>query len=212
MDQDIDGIEIGTARLKELFAFSCDEDQRRWLRSLRYLSIHPGYDVRKLSDQEELLRIYQRIESLYDDLQADQLILHPNHLPKPGFLGKFRFIVSTENIYRPKYSRREIRRVLDSYPGMGLCLDLSHAYLFSEHETADLVAEFRDRITQLHLSGSLMGKDHVSLRQAKQGFLRSISPALSLNVPVIIESDLRKKSKRYLTEEIAMVKELLKKQ
>ena len=91
---------------------------------------------------------------------------------------------------------------------MKLCLDVSHAYTCSRHETKQLAQAFADRISQIHLSGNYRRKSHQSLRKVSKAFMLSIRPIMELDVPIVIEEDMGIESMRYVREEIEHCKSL----
>ena len=139
------------------------------------------------------------------------MIIHPDVLPRPGLLNRYKFNVSTENLepYK-KVSIKDLKEIFKKYPKAGLCLDVGHAYFYGKHETKKLVEVFGDRITQIHFSGNYRSKDHVSLRKVSKDFLSSIRPIKGLEAPIVIEEDIDKGSLKYLKDEIKYIKSLFK--
>lgn len=201
---DVSGIEITFALKEELYSFRLSEDNRSWLRSLDYVTIHAPFDlIGGSAGKDEVIRQLDIISALSDDVNAGNIIIHPDNLPPPEILKEYGFNVSTENLPpKSRISMPDLKRVLDRYPEIGLCLDVSHAYLWSKHETRRLVKAFKDRITQVHLSGTYKRKDHQSLRSVTRAFLYSIQPVKELNVPIVIEEDIETKSLRFVKKEI----------
>ena len=91
---------------------------------------------------------------------------------------------------------------------MKLCLDVSHAYTCSRHETRKLAQAFAGRISQIHFSGTYRRKSHRSLRKVSKAFMLSIQPIMELDVPIVIEEDMEVESMHYVHEEIAYCKSL----
>ena len=211
---DIDGVEVTLGFNHELVSFvsSLSKSDRNWLRSLRYVSIHAPFNLAdEMQDEKDVVRRLGLIEKLYKDVNAKNVIIHSDVLPRPGLLNRYKFNVSTENLepYK-KVSIKDLKEIFKKYPKAGLCLDVGHAYFYGKHETKKLVEVFGDRITQIHFSGNYRSKDHVSLRKVSKDFLSSIRPIKGLEAPIVIEEDIDKGSLKYLKDEIKYIKSLFK--
>ena len=90
-----------------------------------------------------------------------------------------------------------------------MCLDTAHAYSWSKFETYKLIDAFKEKISQIHFSGSYRRKQHVSLRKVSKDFILSIQPLKYLDVPIVIEEDIEIKSYQYLRQELKYIKNLL---
>jgi endonuclease IV len=208
---DISGVEVTFASKEELYFFELSEDNELWLKNLDYVSIHAPFNlVRGSKNEKEVIRQLDIISKLYADINAENLIIHPNELPSPEMLKKYDLDVSTENLPLESYtSVSNLRSTFKEYPDMGLCLDVSHAYLRAQNETSILINAFEDRISQIHLSGTHKNKDHQSLRNVTEEFLSSIQSIKELNVPVVIEEDIEIKDLEYVKKEIEYIKNIL---
>ncbi len=207
---DISGVEITFASKEELYPFELSQDNMSWLKGLDYVSIHAPFSLlREAVDEKELLRQLDIISRLYKDINAKNVIIHPDEIPAQEILYKYNVNFSTENLPPPGYGTvSDLRNVFKKYPEMGLCLDVSHAYLKSENETSELINAFKDRITQIHFSGTYKSMDHQSLRVVTKTFLSSINPVKDLHVPIVIEEDIGEKDLKYLKEEIEYIKNI----
>lgn len=212
---DVDGVEVTLGFKHELVSFvsSLSESDRDWLRSLRYVSIHAPFNLAdKLQDEKEVIGQLVLIEKLYKEINAQNVIIHPDALPRPDLLDRCKFNVSTENLEPfKKISTKDLEMIFKKYPKIGLCLDVAHAYFFGKHETKKLVETFGDKITQIHFSGNYKLKDHRSLRKVSKDFLSSIRPIKNLTAPIAIEEDIKKESVKYLKDEVGYVRNLVSK-
>lgn len=205
----ISGVEITFASKEDLYLFRLSESNRRWLRTLDYVTIHAPFRlVRDSEDEEEVIRQLDMISKLYKDVNAKDVIIHPRDIPAKKVLGRYDFNISTENMPRRSAPISYLKDVLDRHPKMRFCLDVSHAYIWSKHETGKLVRAFRNRISQVHLSGTYKRKSHQSLRCVTDEFMRSIEPVKDLDVPIIIEEDIKTKSLGYVRDEIEYIKRM----
>lgn len=207
-DLDVSGVEVTFSSKEELYALKLSKNNEDWLKSLDYVTIHAPFGlVRKADNEQEVIKQLNLIARLYDKINAKNVIIHPQDLPKHDILKNYHFKISTENLPKNKYiSISELEKILNKYPKIGLCLDVSHAYKWSKYETGKLVKTFSKKITQIHFSGTYKKKDHQSLRSVTKDFLFSIQPIKQLNVPIVIEEDIKNKSVKFLKEEVEYIK------
>lgn len=207
----IDGVELTFANKKSLYSFSLSSLHRRWIRQLSYVSIHAPFKlVAEADGVEDVIRQLGLLKELYHDLRAKTLIIHPNNLPPTNLLEPLDMDISTENLPPNRtVSLAELKKILTARSGMRLCLDVSHAYRVSPHETADLVREFCGRISQVHFSGTYRNRQHGSLQRVSGPFLDSIQPVKQLNCPVVLEEDISMTNMEYLRQEITHLRKLL---
>lgn len=207
---DISGVEITLANKKELYDFKLTSSQIKWLRSLDYVSIHAPFKlVRKAGNKEEVVKQLDYIQRLYRKINARNVIIHSTDLPSPALLSRYKMKFSTEN--HPKITHLGVKKlmpILRRYKNLGLCLDVAHAYDWSGFETSNLVNIFGNRIAQVHLSGNYRKKPHQSMRKVSHSFIKSIQPIKELNVPIVIEEDIKIKSIKYVKDEIKHIKSL----
>lgn len=206
---DVSGVEITLGRKEEISAFKISNKDKKWLKSLGYVSIHAPFSLLKeAKDQDEIISQLDEIRKIYKETNAKNVIIHPDNLPSPKILEKYDFDISTENLTpRSRVGIAQMKKIFRKYPKIKLCLDVSHAYLWSELETKKIVNNFGEKISQVHLSGTYRKKDHQSLRGVTKKFLRSIEPIKKLQVPIVIEEDIEKeKGERYLKEEVEYIK------
>lgn len=207
----VSGIEITFASKEELYTFKLSKDNEAWLKSLDYVSIHAPFQLVKESEnREEIITQLNIISRLYDDINAKNVIIHPDDLPKQNVLKKYGFNISTENLPPKSHINiSDLRKILNTYSKMRLCLDVSHAYLWSKSETGKLTKTFKDKISQIHFSGTYKKKDHQSLRKVTKEFLFSIKPIKELNIPIVIEEDIYIKNFEFVKQEIKYIKKII---
>lgn len=204
---DISGFEITFASKEDLYSFSLSGENRSWLKNLDYVSIHaPFHLVSESENEKEITRQLDIISRLYDEINAKNVVIHPDDLPAPQITKKYKFKISTENLPpQNNITVSDLRNIFEKYPEIGLCLDVSHAYLWSQYETGNLVRSFKNKICQIHLSGTYKKKDHQSLRNVTKDFLLSIKPLKELDVPIIIEEDIHEKDLIFVKDELEFV-------
>ena len=207
---DVSGVEITLATREELYSFNPSNDNKKWLTNLDYVTIHAPFTL-FLESEDEIVRQIEKISILYKNIHAQNVIIHPYYeLPDPTIIKACDFEVSIENLPKKCASFGSgLRKILFTNSQLKLCLDVSHAYTWSGQETANLIDEFGERISQIHLSGTFYGKDHQSLRKVSNRFLHSIQPVKNLDVPIVIEENMSPGSIDYVKEEINYIKTLM---
>ncbi len=204
MKLDVDGIELSFNGVDGLRNFNQNKKQIAWLRKT-HVSMHAparSVDLRREKEMVELLC------EKYKEYGAENVVIHHTHLPSVNWMKKVNMKYCVENLTPiAGFNSRKLSRVLQKYKNAGVCLDASHAYLWSPSETRKMVDKFGKKIFQVHLSGTYRGKEHGSLRKVSQRFLKSIKPLRELDCPIIIEEDMRVKSLRYAQREIDWVRE-----
>jgi sugar phosphate isomerase/epimerase len=207
----VEAVELTFATKQDLEQTVIKANTVKWLRSLRYVSIHAPFRLMRNSKAEVVDQL-DMINRLYMLINARNVIIHPNELPEQKILKRYNMRFSTENLPKKKhFTIQRLERILRHYQNLGMCLDVSHAYLWSKHETAELVRHFSKRITEVHISGTYRNKDHTSLRKVTKDFIDSIKPIRTLNVPFLFEGDVDTSSKKYFASELDYICRLLNK-
>ena len=213
---DISGVEITFSKKEELYSFKLNSKQIKWLKSFDYVSIHAPFKlVRRADNEKEIFKQLEYIAKIYKLVNAKNVIIHAKDLPARRILARYKMNFSTENTVKKgkrfvgkRIGIRELARILKKNPKLGLCLDVAHAYFWGRNETRNLIKKFKKRITQVHLSGNYRKHDHVSMKIVSREFMRSIKPIFGLDVPIIIEEDMKIKNIKKLKAEIAHIKSL----
>lgn len=202
----ISGVEITFSSEKELHDFNLSKENISWLRTLSYVTIHAPFTLFASKNHEKIVQHLKAISALYHRIDAKNVIVHPGPLEDMALLGRFAFNVSVENMPpKDRFDIAALKRILDEFQEYSLCLDVSHAYLWSKFETGNLIEAFGPRISQVHLSGTYRRKCHQSLKCVTKTFLDSICPVSLLEAPLVIEGDIKEKSFRTLSEEVAFI-------
>ncbi|OGI25988.1 MAG: hypothetical protein A3J76_03795 [Candidatus Moranbacteria bacterium RBG_13_45_13] len=205
---DVSGIEITLSSKEELYSTKLSTRNTTWLKSLEYVTIHAPFElVKKSENRRELIKQLDVIARLYKEVNAKNVIIHPDNLPPPDVLQKYKFNVSTENLsISSKYKSLNLEGIFIRYEDIKLCLDISHAYSWSRREIEYLVKKYRPRISQIHFSGTYRKRTHQSLQIVSKDFLKSIRPLRDLHVPIVIEGDVEKKDIMFLKREFRYIK------
>lgn len=209
---DIDGLELTLAQKEDVFLTKLSTANKKWLMSLDYVTIHAPFKLMRAADnEEEIIKQLDIIAKLYPKIKARNVIIHPRDLPEPETLKRYDFNISTENV---RFKKRggitisNLKKIFCKYPKIKLCLDVAHAYTWSKYETRKLVKNFKNRISQIHFSGTYRKKDHKSLRIVTRNFMESIEPIKGLDAPIVIEEDFKRRNLKFVREEIEFVKKI----
>ena len=208
---DVTGIELTLATKKNLYSLKLSKKNILWLKKLDYVTIHAPFNLfGESKNDKDVSDQLDAITKIYHQVDAKRVIIHPEpELIQSDILKEYPIKFSIENLPR-KYnlSLSSLKTILDKYPQMDFCLDISHAYTWSRYETYKLIQAFKEKISQIHLSGTYRRKMHVSLRKVSKIFLLSIQPLKYLDVPIVIEEDLEIKSLQYVRRELEYIKKL----
>jgi len=206
----IQAVELTTGSEQELHALKLSDENITWLRGINHVSIHAPDLHNSAGKLDRLIRQLKALENLTALINACTVVIHIEDLPPENILEAFDIPVSIENTGPGNYSSPgRIAEILNHFPDFRLCLDLAHAALVSEQEAEALISQFRRRISHIHLSGIHQNADHESLIGSSDSFYRSIIPALNLEVPFLIEEDIRVKGIEYLREELTAANRLI---
>jgi endonuclease IV len=154
----------------------------------------------------------------YHLIGAKRFILHPEQYPgeeKINYLLKKRVNVLFENERKrhgnekkKNHSRTAFEDILQTNKKISLCLDVSHAYSWSPKETTRIIDTWKDKIQQVHFSATHYSVSHLPLVGASKAFINSVKKVKDLNVPIIIEEDMRTSNKQWILKEINEVKKI----
>jgi sugar phosphate isomerase/epimerase len=158
------------------------------LRRFDYVSFHsPGMKFVFGNDDttREMLDVFS---TAYEKVGARCLVVHPHQVENWSVFDDFPFTIAVENMSDDVlfWSVEQLSEVFAQHPDFRMVLDVSHAYGNdpSFALTDDLIRNFGDRITHIHLSGHRVM--HEPLFKTRQvDIIRNIPKG----VPIIIESD-----------------------
>jgi len=206
---DIDGIELDYSG-KEPSSLKLTSEQEEYLKSLKYVSIHVTAESLKGCSEEDIIRRLDYVVGIAKKTNASDIVIHPEALPSPDILSKYDVKFLTENLDRNTgYGLEKLKKVFEDYPDLGLCLDVCHSFTWDGEETKKLVDEFKDKISQVHLSALEGDKQHRPLLNSSSDMIESIEPIKSLDVPIVIEEDFEDGDFDGLKKEIEFVKGIL---
>jgi endonuclease IV len=208
---DIDGIEYTYGKYyNERIPLKKDFDV---LKNYSYVSIHSPFKLSlDLMDKKEFFSTFKKIEKDYKKMNAKNIVVHPTQndfFPKK-LNSKMNFV--TENLNPKKGKNRPklgFEKILNKNKNWGLCLDVSHAYGWGIEETERIVKKWKKRIKEVHFSNNRYHIDHLSFEKVSRDFLKSIEPLKELDVPIIIEEDMRYSKISEIKKEVERVRKII---
>lgn len=202
---DVDGVELHFRGDNGLFNFQLSSSNQAWIKNLKCVTIHAPSFSSPVKNQLD------KLNQIYNDVNASNIVFHPDQLPSWDLMKDYDFNASIENL-RPKanVSVNDLLNTFKVYKDYGLCLDICHAYFYSKSETKRLINLFRNQIVEIHLSGTYKRRDHQPLLEVTDVFLESIKPVRNLKVPIIIEDNFTGKDLSFVKKEIKFIKKFLK--
>lgn len=208
---DIRAIELTIGSEEELYALTLSDENITWMKELDFVSIHAPAFHTSAPGENELQNQLEKLEFLVSLSCASTVVLHTKDIPPVHILDSISFPISIENTSIGNYTSPEtLEDLFTISPDFKFCLDISHASLVSGEETALLVSRFRSRISHVHLSGTNGKKDHQSLIGASPQFYKSLIPVINLDVPILIEENIREQDISILHRELSAAHSLLR--
>ncbi len=205
----VDGIEIGLSKREDLFGLSFNKEQKKYLKELKYVSIHLPVGAVKDCFDKEVIKSMDKVIGLYNEINAQCIVIHPDALPSAEIFEKYKDKARwlTENLDKfSGYGIKELMVVFEKYPYLGLCLDVCHCLTWGSDNANELVREFGDRIFQIHMSNFDGEKQHTQVKGASGEFLKHLESIRKFNVPIVIEEDFDTDEIEKIQEEIDYIR------
>ena len=208
---DVDGIELTLG--KDFNERKLQESDESVFKNYKHNSIHSPFRFSlKYCSIEEMFQGLEILKDYSKRINSTHIIAHPVQIFPEDFDKNSSLNFLTENL-NPKKGKDRPRLgyevALKNNPGLGLCLDVSHAYDWSINETDYVVSNWKHRIKQVHFSNNRYHKDHLVFEKVSRSFLKSIEPLRELNVPIVIEEDMPYSKVNDIKDELKRVKNVL---
>jgi hypothetical protein len=154
-----------------------------------YLSIHGPSKHRKLPEEQLAADLCQLAK------RADAIVMHPDTLERPERFSALGQQLLLENMDAGKDWGRtwdELAPVFSELPEAGFCLDVAHAWSIDPDMSVaeELLAHFRHRLRQVHISSLSRDLHHVPLTEADEELFRPVLERCA-DVPWILEAPIR---------------------
>lgn len=200
----LSGIEIMLAKREMVEDFAISDANKKWLTGLEYVSLHaPVKFLQEVTNDEDACRLLTTIDEIYSAIGAKAVIFHVTSLPKLEWLRDRRFSMVIENTTTKGKVDIELFSETVAKYGCGICLDVSHAFTWSEFESEKYFDRFKEKILQIHLSASNGAHEHLPFSESSSVFRKSVSFLGAVAAPKVIECD-------YTTRDIDFIKKDLK--
>lgn len=208
-----DGIELSFAAPEYLFNFSVTADNRAYLRSLPYVTIHAPWKTVVYGPRGNGRSVVAAIEKLYLEINAKNVTVHASEVQDFEIFHLPRCQWSVENDDWRKGANRleQIEVILRRYPWLKFTFDFAHALTISEDEPKAYLEKLRPRMSQIHLSYfDRKLKDHHFLSRHRNVQIDSLTKlAATAGKPLVLECVAETEEEIPLvTQEIQYVKRL----
>ena len=187
-DPAIDALELSALRDHELSVL-VEALPSLPLQSFSYVSFHAPSRLGALSEDAV-------IAALLEVPSAWPIIVHPEIITTPSKWQRFGSQICIENMDDRKTTGRtvaELRQMFEVLPKAAFCLDVGHARQIDPTMTVALMmlAEFGDRLVQLHVSEVGPSGEHLPVRALAAMAFRRLAHRIPADCAVIIESMVR---------------------
>ncbi|MDD4983861.1 MAG: hypothetical protein PHH82_03435 [Candidatus ainarchaeum sp.] len=208
---DIDGLEITFGYKHRIYGFKIDKEQEKWLKGLKYVSLHAPFGfVSRSENKEEIKKQMDLLQKIYKQVNAKALILHPHECPYE-LLKNYKMNYALENMPLRHYRNNNKINQDMLKQKYGFCLDTAHASDFGEKEIEKLYKKMKKKLVQIHLSGVINKEHHQSLVDSPKEYIDSLKGLRETNVPLILEINFTDLSVRAVNKEIRFARKMFKK-
>lgn len=177
------------------------------LAPFEHVSLHAPVGKISYGKNDVAKRVLDDIQGMYERLRFKHAVVHPHMVEDWSVFKNYSFPVATENMDDKKEVGRTVESLKEvfSKADILMVLDLNHCYVNDRtiQLAADMYAEFKDRVVQIHLSG--FKTFHEPLCQTKQ--VEIIEAIPNKDLPIILESSVT--SEEEVRAEYEYVKENL---
>lgn len=185
---DTDAIELSAIRFRELRPL-LEAIPSLNLEKFRYVSIHAPSNF----SQNEERDVVDQITSTC--CRTLRVIIHPDSIHDFDLwrgLGERVCIENMDSRKRVGRTVKELATFFELLPLARFCFDVAHARQFdtSMVEAYRMLAQFADRLVQVHLSEINMASKHVPMSEAAIAAYQMVSSLIPRNAAMIIESRL----------------------
>lgn len=209
-DLPIRAAELTMGSVEETFCFSLREDDRDWLRGLSFVSIHAPSFASVEGNRQKTERLLLHLSTIYHEIGAQAIVFHPYDMEDFSICSFLGMRVSVENMSpQNEYPIGGIWKILDSDEEFSLCLDTVHAWAHSEEEIERYVNHVTSKISHVHISARINGKDHSPLIEGDPVYIKALQESVGrLSCPVLIEESFSPYDREGLYREVLFVSSL----
>lgn len=185
-------VELGFVKLNRIAEGWLNEISKADLEGFEYVSFHaPKFNYGKNKGTYELFDKIRRIDNMR---KLNTVVFHPDTIKDFGVFEKAGFNIALENMDDRKESHQKTEdfdEIFSQDNNYKLVLDVNHIYSNdpSMELAKDFYTKFKDRISQIHLSGYTGYHDPI-FQTKQEEIIRAVQ---NFNIPIIIESVLESK-------------------
>lgn len=206
----IDGVELCFMGLEEFEKFELDKRGIRFLRGLKFNSLHAP--IMEYGKNAETKKAFGKMREIAQDVEIKHITFHPNHIRDFSVLKTLGLKACIENLRDGENHRgwqfpKEIKVFLEREKDIGFCLDVTHAMAngINPKEFLDVLGE---KISGIHLNATEKAgtHEHNFVFSSSRGVQEKIGPVFALKKPLIIEVAIEKEKIPLIKEEIAFAR------
>lgn len=204
-----EGIELTFYGRSSLRKFVLSDSSKEIIKKSKFVSIHAP-DLRRIkSNQQEMFKVLYELEELYYSIDADYIVFHPDSIKDFNVLKQFSFNTALENLDKNNHiPPNAFLKVLCDNQDLSFCLDVAHAYSWSDAVASFFVDELEPRISHIHLSCSDGERSHLPFKESPPDFIKSLRIIERLQVPIIIEEDIPAANISSIIADLTIVKRM----
>ena len=188
-----EGIELCIANSDYLLNFKISDNNLRYLRNLKFISIHAPWQAITYGNNQKSKDVLITIEKLYKQIGARNVVFSNKELVTDfNSITSYDFIASIENDDWRKPSAntpKEIRKILSENQNLKFTFDFAHALTVSSIDIPLYINKFKDKLIEIHLAFlNRKFKDHWFLHKYDSKKIRILLNHLkNTNVPICLE-------------------------
>lgn len=208
-----DGIELSFAAPEYLFDFSVTADNREYLQSLPYVTIHAPWKQVVYGPGGNGQSVVAAIEKLYLEINAKNVTVHASEVQDFEMFHSSRCQWSVENDdWRKGVNLLEqVEAILRQHPWLKFTFDFAHALTINADEPRAYLKKLEPRMSQIHLSYfDHKLPDHHFLCQHRDAQIDALTKLVATaGKPLVLECVAGKEEEiQLVSEEIEYIRQL----
>lgn len=187
------GIELSFVYPQNLFDFEINQENLKYLQSLKFNSIHAPWKEIVYGNNQKSKDTLKAIEKLYKQIKGRNVIFHKGRIEDYDLILSHDFTASIENgdWRKSKNSIEDIKSVLNKNKKFKFTFDFAHAITISSLDIPEYVNYFKDKLVEIHVS--IVNKElerHDFLYKCNSAEIRKLLQNLktvNVNIPIVLE-------------------------
>jgi len=186
-----DGVEVSFACPDRLLNFKISDSNLRYLKSLKYVSIHAPWINISYGDNQKSQDVLGSIKKLYSLIGAKNVVFHQEDIENIRCIANLNLVVSIENMgwnQKPN-TIVETEKFLNKNKSIKFVFDFAHALTVSYDDIPLYLDKFKDRLIAIHISYKDRElKDHWFLHKHDSPKMRELlNEVKRFDVPLVLE-------------------------